>query len=211
MSKKRSIALATAAGFFATATAFVGIPVIVYAANPGEFTAPLLNIMASYWVGAAAFLAVLVIPAMLLPARLARLWAALAAVVAVYVWAHGVFQTHSFGAIDGQNWSAVVSKRHVILEAVAILGGIAAVFFAALRLQKVVTIFLMVLSVGILLQSWPTLSASQWLTLSDENQLPKIAEFSDKGNALVVLMDTMASDFFEDVVTKNPPIAEALD
>lgn len=211
MSKKQSIALAAGAGFFATSTAFVGLPVIIYAANPGEFTSPFLNIMESYWSAAAIFFALLVTPVIVLPPRIARVWAALAAVVAVYIWAHGIFQTHSFGAIDGQSWSPSVPRRHIAIEAVVILAGFTVMFVASLRLQKMLAIFLTLLSAGILFQSWPTLSASKWLTLPDDRQLPRIAEFSDKGNALVVLMDTMASDVFEEVVTKNPDIAKALD
>jgi hypothetical protein len=211
MSKKQSIVLAASAGFFATLTAFVGIPIIIYAANPGEFTSPLLNIMGTYWVAAAVFFALLAVPPVLLPGRGARVWSALAAVVAIYIWAHGVFQSHSFGAIDGQSWSAAVPKLHIAIEVAVILGGIVVIFLAALRLQKMLAIFLMLLSAGILFQSWPTLSASKWLSLTDDVQLPKIAEFSDKGNALVVLMDTMVSDVFEEVVSKNPDIAKALE
>lgn len=211
MSKKQSIALALAAGFFATLTAFVGLPVIILSANPGEFSSPILNIMESYWIGGAVFFALLALPALVLPRRIARVWAALAAVVAVYIWAHGIFQTHNFGAIDGQSWSAAVPRRHIAIEAAVILGGAVLVFLASMRVPKMIAVFMMLLSAGILFQSWPALSSSKWLTLSEDSQLPKIAEFSDKGNALVVLMDTMASDVFEEVVAKNPHIAKALD
>ena len=211
MSKKQSIALAAAAGFFATLTAFVGLPVIIISANPGEFANPLLEYYGELLGWRRCFFALLAVPSIILPARIARVWAALAAVVAVYIWAHGVFQTHSFGAIDGQSWSASVPRSHIAIEIVVILGGVIAVYLASLRVPKMLAIFLMLLSAGVLFQSWPTLSASKWLALPGDSQLPKIAEFSDKGNALVVLMDTMASDVFEEVVTKNPDIAKALD
>jgi hypothetical protein len=210
MSKKLSIALAAAAGCFATITAFIGLPAIIYAANPGEFSTPFLNIIGSYWIAAIAFFGVLFFPAVLLPARAARVWAALLSVLAVYIWAHGVFQTHSFGAIDGQSWSAAVPRRHIAVEVMVIAGGAVLVFIASLRLEKMLAVFLMLLTAGIIFQSWPTLSASKWLTLPDEVQTAKIAEFSDKGNALVVLMDTMASDVFEEVVTNDAALSKAL-
>jgi hypothetical protein len=190
---------------------FVGLPAIIYDANPGEFSSPFLNILETYRVWAAAFLVLLVVPALALPRRLARVWAALVSVVAVYVWAHGVFQTHNFGAIDGQNWSAAVPLRHIAVEGLVIAAGAALVFLASLRLQKMLATFYLLLAAGLILQSWPTLSASKWLTVPDDIQMPKAAEFSAKANALVVLMDTMQSDVFEEVVAKNPALAKALD
>lgn len=211
MSKKLSIALAASAGLFATITVFVGLPSIIYAANPGEFSFPFLNIIFSYWIWGVAFLALAVVPALVLPPKPAQIWAAGIAVVAIYVWGHGIFQTHSFGAIDGQSWSVNVPKWQIGVEAIVILAGAVLVFVAALRLQKMVAIFSLVLAAGLLFQSWPTLKASTWLPVSDENQFSKVSNFSTKGNALVVLMDTMASDVFQEVVTQDPVLARALD
>ena len=208
MSKKLSIALAASAGLLATIAVFIGVPSIIYEANPGEFSSPFLNIVASYAGWAAGFLALAIVPALLLPRAYGRIWAALVAVMAVYIWGHGVFQTHSFGAIDGQNWSVRIPTWQITTEALAIAVGAVLVFAAALRLQKMLAVFFLLLAAGLLLQSWPILRASEWHPVSDDVQMAKVADFSKQGNALVVLLDTMASDVFEEVVTQDPALGE---
>ncbi len=211
MSKKLSIALAASAGLLATITVFIGVPSIIYEANPGEFSFPFLNIVASYAGWAAGFVALAIVPALLLPRAYGRIWAALVAVMAVYTWGHGVFQTHSFGAIDGQSWSVRVPTWQIATEALVIAVGAVLVFVAALRLQRMLAVFFLLLAAGLLLQSWPILRASEWRPVSDDVQMAEVADFSKQGNALVVLLDTMASDVFEEVVTQDPALARSLD
>jgi hypothetical protein len=63
----------------------------------------------------------------------------------------------------------------------------------------------------LLLQSWPAITKSNWNPVSDEVLMPGIAKFSATKNALVVLMDSMNSDVFEQVVKENPEIAKNLE
>jgi hypothetical protein len=211
MTKKLSFLLTAAVGIFAAVTVFVGIPAIIYESNPGEFAAPFLNIVAIYWPWAIGLMTLLIAPVILLPPRLAHAWSALVAVIALYIWAHGIFQTHSFGAMDGQSWSAIVPRRQILAEAVVIATGAALVFILAYKVPKVVAIFSLVLTAGLLLQSWPVVSKSKWVAVSDDVTMSEITKFSKDKNALVVLMDTMASDVFEDVVKENPELSKALD
>ena len=79
----------------------------------------------------------------------------------------------------------------------------------ALRSGKLAAGLMLLLSMGMVLQGWPTWKVSNWKEISDTNRMPELAEFSSKSNALVVLMDTMSSDVFEEVVLANPPLRAA--
>ena len=62
-----------------------------------------------------------------------------------------------------------------------------------------------------LLQVWPVFHASNWLDVSDNTRMPDAASFSNESNALIVLMDSMTSDVFEEVVESTPALRQAFD
>src|SRR5688572_1040174 len=189
MSKKSSVVLSVAAAVLAAAAIFLGVPAIIYGGNDGEFLWPFNNILATYWPWATGLAALLVAPALALPAKWARRWAAAATVLATYAWAHGVFQTHKFGDIDGRDWSAAVPAWQSVVEAVVLLAAIVAVWVLAHRAQRPAAGLQLFLAAGLVLQAWPAISESEWRAISDETRMTEAATFSTEANALIVLMD----------------------
>jgi hypothetical protein len=200
-----------AAALLVLTTLFLGIPSIVYAANPGEFAWPFANIVESYAFWAVAVCGLLVLPAIALPPRFGRWWAAVAVTAAIYVWAHGVFQTHSFGQIDGREWSASVPRWQVLVEGIAILACAFAIWLIAVRRQALAVGLVLFLSAGMAMQVWPVLTSSRWIDLSGVDRMAQTTSFSPDKNVLVVLMDTMTADVFEEVVKASPELKAAFD
>ena len=131
-----SATVALIAAVFAVTATFLGIPAIIYEANHGEFAWPFKNLIVTYWPWAVGFVAVFVVPTLLLPVRPARWWAALTVVVATYIWAHGVFQTHEFGDVDGREWSAIVPAWQSAVELFVILVVSVLVWVFSIRNRK---------------------------------------------------------------------------
>ncbi len=211
ISTKPVICLTSAAALLATFTFFIALPATIYQANPGEFPVSFLNLIQFYLVPALCTLAIFIVPAVVFPVRLARLWCVAATLLAFYIWGHGIFQTHDFGAVDGRGWNPVVPTWQVYTEAVLIglLGCIIA--FLTLRAPKAIGLMMLFLTAGLVVQVYPTVRDSEWVSLSRQNRMPDAATFSAQSNALVVLMDTMASDVFEQVLESHPDLKAKFD
>ena len=211
MSKKKSVLLAAIAALFAATTLFVGLPAMIWHGNEREFSFPFLNVLWTFWPYFVGLL--LVVPGLsaLLPTRAARHWGALAVVLAAYIWAHGVFQTHDFGGIDGLNWSVSVPNWHKALEAVIIVVSAVLLWVLSIRASSTVICLMLFLTAGMILEARPLLNRSEWNAVSDKNWMAELGAFSREANALIVLMDTMTSDVFEQVVNQSPSRKKALE
>jgi hypothetical protein len=192
-------------------TVFVGLPAVIYGANSEQFEFTFVELVGAQWPVALAAALLIVIPAFVLPARWARWWAILMAAVAVYVWAHGLFQTHSFGALDGRNWSADVPFWQSGADLVLSLGGMALVAYIGARWVSAAAIGLLVLSAGMIAQAIPQLNVKNSRSSAQSVTLTELASMSSSKNGLVVLMDTMQSDVFEEVLQENINIRNAMD
>lgn len=206
---RKNAILAIAAALLASSVLFVGLPAMVFGPNQADFTSSFPNILEIYLIPAAILAAVLVIPPVLLPGRLGKVWACLATVVAVYFWAHGTFQTHDFGIIDGRGWTAKVPFGEAAIDVVVSLVVAAIVFKFASRSPVLAAVFMLVFSAQIAWQAAPLMH--DYRPVSDETTLADVGAFSKEKNVLVVLMDTMQSDVFEAVLSKNPELAAEFD
>jgi hypothetical protein len=211
MSQTRNIALTAAAATTAVITVFAGIPAIVYGANEAAFSWPLLNLLPLYLPFAAGIFLILVLPVTILPSHWGRYWAAGVVVIAVYLWAHGSFQTHDFGSIDGLNFSPNVPLLHSIVEIVAITGAAALIFAYAIKMPKIASIIIIAPTVSLLVQGLPTIFSAPAAQLTGASRVGEIANLSLKSNVLVLLFDAMQSDVFEHLVQGTPELAQALD
>lgn len=210
MPKSLSFVLALAASILTAVAFFIGIPALVYESNPREFGWEFVILIATYWPWFVGTVVLFTLPALLLPARFARLWAGVCTVVAVYVWAHGIFQTHVFGNIDGREWSASVPLWQSLAEGAVILIGVWAVWKFSLKATKLAIGLMLFLAAGLVLQAASLIDPSKWVAVSSEPRMPDVAQFSARSNGLVVLLDSMTSDLFEEVVKNDPDIRDAL-
>ncbi|KKB12915.1 hypothetical protein VE25_05000 [Devosia geojensis] len=199
---------AGAAGLFVS-TFFVGLPSTVYGANESEFSAPFLNLIQVYWPWALTAAVLLVLPALFLPRRAAHAWAAVVAVLAIYTWAHGTFQTHSFGIVDGRGWSAEVPVWQWLLDLVVSLAAASVVLFIAWRAPRALAVLCMVIAGGAVAQAVPQFDGYD--TDLAPPTMARLSQFNSDSNSLIILLDTLQSDVFEQVVFNNPDLRDAFD
>ncbi len=201
--------LALTAAILAVSVVFVGLPAMVFGPGQADFTSSFPNILEVYLTPAALVTAVFVIPAVILPARIGKVWACLVAVLAIYFWAHGTFQIHDFGIIDGRGWTARVPGKAALIDVVVSLLVAFIVFKFAARSPIILGVFMLVFAAPIAWQAAPLMHG--YRQVSNETALNELGAFSKKKNVLVVLMDTMQSDIFEEVISKNTGLAEEFD
>jgi len=212
VTRSQSLALQLAATCLALTALFVGVPSMVFSTNQPEFSWPFMNLLARYLPWALAIAICAILPVLLLPARLARWWAALCTVAAVYCWAHGVFQFRSFGAVGATSWSLNIPAWQVLAEALIIAVAVVPTWLLAVYRPTISAVLAVFLAVGMGIQAWPVMSASGWREVrSAGDRLGELASFSTEKNVLVILLDTLTSEVFDDVVLSSPELKSAFD
>lgn len=210
MTRTANIMMAGAAALSATITVFVGLPAIVYRANEATFYWPLANLLLAHWPLAVLAFMVLALPPCLLPVRLGKAWAIGTVVTAVYLWAHGVFQTHDFGSMDGLNFRPTVPPTDSLIEFVVILLLCILIAVFALRMPKAATALVLFPVLGGLAEAVPAIITTPPAPVSNESRIPDIAKLSKTSNVVVVLLDGMQSDVFEEVVRRTPALSSEM-
>jgi hypothetical protein len=203
--------LAAAAAGTTIIALFFGLPALVHQANEAAFNWPLANLLPVYWPFALLIFFFVSAPAAVLPARLGRFWAAGAVIIAVYAWAHGSFQTYDFGSVDGLNFNPTVPLEHATIEIVIIIGMAILVSAFALRAPKAAAIIVLLPALGLLVETVPGVIATPAAPTIEASRIEDIASLSPHSNVVVVLLDAMQSDIFEDLVRSDVSLAEALD
>jgi hypothetical protein len=214
MSKKVYCVLILLSALLAAGNFFVFLPCEVYFSNPGEFKWPMADILGVYspWIAGilAVFAAVTLVAC--LKHRVLRGWATGLAVCALYIWAHGVFQFHEFGGIDGAEWSVDVSGTKRAVEALIILTLAALTAGFVWRKPVVASFFIAVLLAGQIAAAIMALSSQQPIYAgAPDAQMSEVAGFSKESNALIVLLDSLPSGIFEDVMDDDRELARAFD
>jgi hypothetical protein len=203
------VALGLAGVVLASAIVLLAGPAWVYAGNADEFTSSARQILAIYWPIVVGSCLATALALALLPVDYARTLARILAVVGVVAWLQGTIFVRDFGTLDGQSWSIQFSLWQAALELAAI--GIAAsmTWLVALRAPLVVAAF-MVFVAGVA-ASEPFSKLPSKPDLTDPDAAAPLFRFSSEKNILVVLLDGMGSEIFDDVVRDNPDIRAALD
>ncbi|MBM6593721.1 sulfatase-like hydrolase/transferase [Microvirga pudoricolor] len=210
ISRSSAVLLAAAAGILACAVFFVSIPAEIHSGNAGEFAWPVNSLVWLYRYGMAALIALTLLPALVLPVRAAGLWACLMGALAAYAWAYGNFVVYDFGLLDGQNFSLQVAPWKKALEGAFILLFLAGAFAFARARPRILAGGLLVLTLGSLATAWPALTA-QAPRFPKQEDFSAFYEFSPEKNTLVILMDAMQSDLFEESLKTAPEVEAALD
>ncbi|MBM6593716.1 sulfatase-like hydrolase/transferase [Microvirga pudoricolor] len=206
--RSQSALLGLAAGILISVILFVALPAGIFAGNTSEFSFSIQNMIGVYAKFMAIPVAIGLVPALLLPRRYALIWASLMGALAVYAWFYGNFIVYQFGLIDGKTWSLNVPFWQSGLELLAILVGMTLVFLFAKARPAILALGLLLVAGGNAYSAWPVIAAHPMSDMS-ETDLSKLYRFSKDKNVLVVLLDSMQSDVFEEILKEDPKIAAA--
>ena len=194
----------------AASVVFLALPATLYAGNAREFGWPLLSILLTYRYPALGLVVACVLPTLLLPWRLALTWAAGCSALALYLWVYGTFVVYDFGLIDGHTWRMQPRPAAMAVEATLAVAGLVGAFVVARRSPGAVAVALLVLGLGNLLSAVRAVQADTRQPPSSSDTLA-LFRFSTSKNVLVVLLDSLQSDVFEEVVREKPDLEGALD
>ncbi len=198
-----------AAALLAT-TAFIRVPVELFDASRQDFPGASREILLLlFGSGALAFL-VLALAVAWLPSRLRGLARAVLVGLAIYAWIRAGFFPGPSVSLDGTRLTADLSTG--LAGLLVPLGGGLFLAWLGSRQRRVVATLLAVLLGGSLVQS-VVASASIWRANAPASQDAVVAlrEWSREGNVLILILDTLQSDVFEDVLEAEPGLREELD
>jgi hypothetical protein len=208
--RQPAIVLSLLAAVLAASVLFLALPATLHAGNTREFAWPLWSILFTYRYLALGLMVVYVLPTLLLPRRFVLLWAAGCSAFALYLWAYGSFVVYDFGLIDGHNWRIQPRPAAMVAESMLAVLGLVAAFVVARRSPGAVAVALLVLGLG------NAVSAARAVHADPRQPPPSrdfsaLFRFSTAKNVLVVLLDSLQSDIFEEVVRETPGLEDALD
>lgn len=187
----------------------LGGPAWVYAGNADEFTASALQILGIYLPYLIGILAIGLVLLALLPRVLARPLALLLAAIAAAAWVQGTFMVADFGSLDGRSWSIEAPVWRVMLELVALVLAMMMAGLIASRAPMITAALMAILAVAAVAE--PVSRLPDKPALTEIAETPALFEFSPEKNLLIVLLDGMQSEIFDDVTKESPEILAALD
>lgn len=187
---------------------FVGLPALIYDPNEREFSYPFANIMVAFALPAIILLTTVAVPFFLLPHRFAKIWSCALAVCAIYAWAHGTFQTVKFGDLDASGWTADILPSHAAMDAAVSIIIASLVYFVAWKRPRVMTI---IFSAFILQMGWQAFSISHSYVSIHGKDVQSLGTLNRDKNVLVVLLDTLQSDVFEEVLQNDKELRDKFD
>jgi hypothetical protein len=186
-------------------------PAQIYQANEAFF--PQYNLAQLSFVLVPAFLAVFAILAVVASVGGPRARQAIAVIysgIALAAWAGGTFFVASTGLLDGQALLRLADKSAVYANAALLaaifLAGCAIARYLPLVARRFFTVFLVVLAAQYL---WIAASEEKpWRLAADPERLSAV---SKERNVLVILLDAFQSDFFMDILAREPGLTRDLD
>lgn len=193
----------------ALAVIAVAGPAWVYAGNADEFASSPAQIFSEYVPYAVGAAAVILALLLLLPAKLARPFALVLAALGVAAYVQGTFLVHDFGPLDGQNWSITMPVWRIALEVFLLFAAILAVWRLGSRAPAIVAALMTMIAVAAVAE--PVMRLPQKQGLREVASTSPIFHFSPEKNILIVLLDGMQSELFDEVVQENPEIRSALE
>lgn len=203
------LALGLSGTLLTAATVMLAGPVWVYAGNADEFAASASQILSVYlpyllaaFTGSLALL-------LLLPTVIARPFALILALAGTAAWAQATFLMHDFGPLDGQNWSIDFTFWRVILEVTVLL---VAMMITGLLASKAPAMAAgLIALLAIISVAEPASRLQPKSDLRETVSASPLFQFSPEKNLLLVLLDGMQSEIFDEVTKENPEILTALD
>ena len=190
------------------ATALVRVPTELYRASALDFASASRDLLLAVFAAGLLLFALLALAVALLPARLRGYAGPPLVALAAYAWIRSGFFPGPSVSLDGSRLTADLSTGPAGL--LVPLAG--AVFLAWLgtRQPRVVTTLLGVLLAGSLVQSLGT-AASLWRArpASSRDSVAAILEWSRNGNVLVLVLDSLQSDVFADVLDAEPRLRDS--
>jgi hypothetical protein len=183
-------------------------PAVLYSANEQQFYFPLLQVLPVLAIPLLIAVAVAVLPAVLMSPKVRQYYAALIAAVAVFFWVQGFLLVRDYGLLDGQIDLPAFSPAPLFVIAALIIGATAAA--AQIRPTLLIGAFVSVIVV--------LLAHIVVITVADPNPVralepAKVGSLYDLGseNLLVVLLDSLQSDVFAEILEERPEIAKDLE
>jgi hypothetical protein len=192
------------------ATALVRVPTELYRASARDFASASRDLLLTILLAGLLVFALLALAVTLLPARARKYAGPLLVGLAVYGWIRAGFFPGPSVNLDGSRLTVDLSTGLAGVLA-PVLGG---VFLAWLgtRQRRVVTTLLAALLAGALVQ-WLGNAISTWRSAAPASREAVVStlEWSRSGNVLILVLDSLQSDVFEDVLEAEPLLRERLD
>ena len=149
-----------------------------------------------------------VLPALLMPANIKRFYAAFLACVTVYFWLHGFVFVRDYGLLDGRIELPPFSPAPLFVIA-AVIGG-ATLLVARMRPTVLVGAFIAVIAVLLVHIGVIAATDSNSIRSIEPAKVGSLYELGSQ-NLLVVLLDSLQSDVFAEVLENKPEIAKGMD
>jgi hypothetical protein len=191
-------------------TTLVRVPVELYRASIPDFTAASRDVvLAVFAAGLLLFLALAVVLVLLPPRPRGHATTVLVG-VAAFAWIRSGFFPGPSVTLDGGRLTADLSTGPAGLL-VPLAGG-AFLAWLGTRQARIVTTFLAVLLGGFLVRS-VGVAASVWNANppASDAAARSVLEWSRQGNVLVLILDSLSSDVFDEVLETRPLLREQLD
>jgi hypothetical protein len=208
--KSRRTTHALLAAALVAATVFLRVPTDLYHSSARDFASASRDILLTIFAAGALLFAVLALLFLALPARLKGPAAALLIVLASYAWVRSAFFPGPSLNLDGTRLTADLSTG----VAGALLPPLTAMLLAwlAVRQPRGVTTFLALVLAGSLVQSIAA-TAAAWRVRPPTAPAAAAAalQWSRRGNVLILILDSLQSDVFEDALAEQPRLREQLD
>lgn len=202
------ILLSTAAGLLISTVLFVTLPTGIYSGNISDLVGSIQNYLWFYSFYMILPIIICLIPTLALPTRFAFMWAALTGALALYTWIYGTFVVYNFGLIDGKTWTVQVSPWTSLGELALVILALALSYRLAKARPKLVALGTLFLALGGIYSAFSTITAYPYIPIQ-ETDYSQFYRFSAEKNVLVVLLDSMQSDVFEEVLRERPELAAA--
>jgi hypothetical protein len=192
------------------ATALVRVPTDLYRASAQDFASASRDLLLVLFAAGLLAFAGFALVVALLPARLRGYAGPPLVAVAAYAWIRAAFFPGPSVTLDGSRITADLSTGAagllVPLAGAVLLAGLGT------RQPRVVTTLLAVLVGGSVVQSLGA-AASSWGSTrrSERDAVASTLEWSRNGNVLILVLDSLQSDVFADVLEVEPRLRDALD
>jgi hypothetical protein len=198
-----------AAALLAT-TALVRVPTELYRASAQDFASASRDLLLAVFAAGLLLFVLVALAVALVPAGWRRYAGPLLVGLAAYGWIRSGFFPGPSVNLDGSRLTADLSTGLAGLL-VPLVGGVLLAWLGK-RQQRVVTTLLAVLLAGSLVQSLGnTISAWQSTPPASREAVVSTLEWSRKGNVLILVLDSLQSDVFEDVLDAEPRLRDELD
>lgn len=206
----RLLGIASAA--LAVSILLIHSPADLHGRNAVDFTFSAATLLGKFAWWAAVLIAALCLPLLLPSRRVVKGWAVACFAGALMVWVSTNFLVLEMGALDGRQ-TALSIPGSFLTTSLAVLAAVAAgavvIGWRHPRGAVVAALTLNVVLAGVTASTVMRTQAGRAKEIAAHEDL--VYRFSANGNALVILLDTFQSDFFSEIVDRNPAFKQAFD